>query len=116
MKIGESNSVDDARVLMDIIRPELDGADCDVPLVKMQIDWGPRSKGQGRRSGHMVHGSMSAAPGGVKTYLGVDTSKYKADWGGKLHELITDGHELCRYFKAREFGCNEIEARYYAIT
>lgn len=112
--IGTSKSVEEAKVLINTIRKELDNFNCSPPSTKTVIDWGAKARGQGKRCGHMVMGSMSDAPSGKKVYCGIDISKYKNDWDG-IQNCRFDGHQSCRYYKAREYGCNQIEARYYAL-
>lgn len=47
----------------------------------------------------------------------IELNEYKKDWKGKQMELL--GHDIIalkKYTVARRNGCNEIEARLYAIT
>lgn len=115
-QIGLSKDVPEAKQLLLIIRKQIDDFHCVVPYSKTTIDWGSKKRGQGRRCGSMVMGSMSAAPSGLKTYYGVNMSKYKNDWNGDLSWFYGDNSRKSRYYKAREFGLNEIEARLYAVT
>lgn len=113
--IGKSICVKDARDILPSIIKFIDEFNCDIPTTKTFIDWGKKSRGQGKRSGSMIMGGMSAAPVGIKTYFGVDLSKYSNDFNGDMEWASGDGSRRARYYKAREFGCNEIEARLYAI-
>jgi len=115
--IGASLSVDDAKILMQSIKTNIDQWNSGrIPTSVSYIDWGSKKRGQGRRSGSTILGSMSAARYGIVKYVGVDFRKYKADWNGEIMKLLSyDGSRMSRYYKAREFGCNQIEARLYAI-
>ena len=101
---------------MPTIRKLIDEFTCDIPECSHQIDWGPKKRGQGKRSGGTIKGSMSAAPNGIKTYYGIDNSKYKNDFIDDQYRLVRELWQLARYYKSREFGCNHIESLYYAIT
>lgn len=113
MKLGKSKDVQEAKMIISEHKNLIDSFNCKIPEISKQIDWGTKKKGQGRRSGDTILGSMSAAPYGIKTYYGVDISKYLSDWPFEVFKYL-DNHERARYYKAREYGCNKIEARLYA--
>lgn len=97
------------------IRQQIDAYQCDIPETRTVIDWGPKARGQGKRSGgHTVKGSMSAAPVGKKTYYGVDLKEY---WNEETKESLRymGGNEAARYIKATKFGCTHIEAKIYSL-
>lgn len=81
---------------------EIDSFDCKIPEISTQIDWGAKKRGQGRRSGGTILGSMSAAPYGIKTYYSVDISKYLKDWPSEVFKYLNNP-ERARYYKAREY-------------
>lgn len=112
--IGISQTIPEARKLIDAQRSEIDAFECSVPQTYKEIDWGPKSRGQGKRNGHMVQGSMSDAPHGIKRYYCTDMSKYRDDFNNDYPIKFLERPEY--YYRAREFGCNHIEALYYAIT
>ena len=108
-------SIAEARTKIQKLKSKIDSFKCKPEICSKQIDWGPKKKGQGKRVGHMVTGSMSAAPCGIKTYYGIDLSKYITT--KKERENIKNLSEVYRrvaYDRARQFGCNHIEAMVYA--
>lgn len=113
--IGKSISVKEAKEIIPIISTFIDSFNCDIPTIKTVIDWGAKKRGQGKRIGNTIMGGMSAAPVGLKTYYGVDLSKYSNDFNGNMEWANGDGSRRTRYYKAREFGCNEIESRVYSM-
>lgn len=113
--VGKSTCVKDAKDILPSIIKFVDEFKCDIPTTQTVINWGAKSRGQGKRSGNMIMGGVSAAPVGLKTYYGVDLTKYENDFNGNMEWSYGDGSRRARYYKAREFGCNEIEARLYAI-
>ena len=115
-EIGLSKNVQEARELIPTIRKAIESFDVDFPILTKEIDWGRKKRGQGRRSGGMVTGSMSAAPVGIKKYTCIDMSKYASDWEGVDNRPSFDGNQSARYYTAREFGCNKIEAAVYALS
>lgn len=110
-----SKEIKDARAYVELHREEIDTFECVIPEKVRIIDWGPKHRGQGRRSGGMILGSMSAAPVGIKKYYSIDNSKYVADVKAGPSPIM-DGHQTMRYYKAREFGCSHIQACVYAVT
>jgi len=115
MEIGSSINVTEAKIVLSEFRDKIDASSCTIPDCVSTIDWGAMPRGQGKRSGGMVKGSMSGAPRGIKKYFGIDMSKYMEDWELTVWRTMNI-NEKARYYKAREFGCNKIEARLYAIT
>ncbi len=112
---GKSKDVKQAREILKLVIEKLDAFNCSPPTITSTINWGPKKRGQGKRSGGTIKGSMSAAPYGIKTYFGVDISEYLNDFAGDMKWLLGNGCRMCRYYKARKFGCNQIEARLYAM-
>jgi len=42
--------------------------------------------------------------------------KYAGEWNGEIHKLLgNSAYVINGYNAAREYGCNEIEARYFAL-
>lgn len=79
-----------------------------------EIDWGAKSRGQGKRTGHTVKGSMSAAPVGIKRYeyVKIDIPDYEEV---KDDFKYRDGNEIARYMKSRNAGFTHRESMFYAI-
>ena len=77
-----------------------------------KIDWGGVRRGQGRRSGGMVKGSMSS-PLYVREYQYLDLSEYVDDLRSEItaraSKHMTTREEML-YYSARKYGLNNIEA------
>lgn len=114
-KLGKSETVEDAKKVMFPLYDRIDNFDADVKIGHTNIDWGPMKRGQGRRSGYMVQGSMSGAPRGIKSYPYVDWSMYPEVADDISHMKLFTSGEAERYVRARQFGANHIEAKVYAI-
>lgn len=114
---GQSNTVEEARATIKAIKDEITAFECSATICTKTIDWGSKSRGQGKRSGHMVTGSMSAAPTGVKTYQGIDLGRYiETDKEREDLKWLRDTYRRVAYDRARQFGCNHIESMVYAYT
>lgn len=111
---GESLDINQARNVIDLIRGDINSFNCSYKTSSIEIDWG-RSRSQGKRSGKNVTGAMSSNLCGIKKYTALDLGVYSCDWNGQIYELL-DTFQLTKYYRARVYGCNEIEARYYALT
>ena len=109
--LRQSQNIKDAKNLVAVHRTDIDNFEVEIPTKTSTIDWGS-SRGQGKRSGGMIKGGMGNAPRGVKEYTGFDLSKYRDDLKGRrLHTW-----EVVRYYRAREYGCNDIEAMCYILV
>jgi hypothetical protein len=101
------------------ILPLLVSSKIKVPIVERKIDWGS-SKGQGKRSGGTVKGSMSdISLKGVKTYQIADYSHYFKKYADQLTTnsrlvLINNGHMCENFFKAMEYGLNLDQSKFFA--
>jgi hypothetical protein len=84
-----------------------------LPQVECSVDWGS-PKRQGKRSGHMVMGSMSAMIRGETKYQGIDYSKYAIDEFEEDFRLICKDAKIFFYATAREYGLSHIESMVYA--
>lgn len=81
------------------------------------INHGPREHGQGRRSGGMVKGSMSAAPAGIRVYTNLfgnlpDYRKISKDFYPIPRPAFSRPHF---YLKARDYGLDHTLARWFCI-
>ena len=103
-----------ARVKVSAIYKEIKPTE--IPKAVTTLDWGS-TRGQGKRVGYMVKGSMGAGGlSGSTKYYGLDISKYydekyKDDF---RHMLRTPSSEIFHYYDGREYGLNHIEALTYA--
>lgn len=81
---------------------------------KYTVDWGPRPKGQGRRFGNMIRGSMSGALYGVQEYIdpfyNLGLSAEERDEIG-----VFTMPEQARYLKARSAGFDHDYAMAYCF-
>lgn len=115
-KVGKSQNIQEARALIIAINQDIFDAGVRAKTAITEIDWGPMKRGQGKRVGHMVTGSMSGAPRGVKKYYGIDLSDYSDDLkNDPTFTKFSNSGESERYAMARMYGCNHIEARFFAI-
>jgi len=95
------------------IQSQIDNFECEIKIANIQIDWG-QQKRQGKRIGNTIIGSMSNAPSGITTYQSVGLSEYHTeDTEQDLRNL--NGIQTCKYYRARKFGCNHIEAMVYSV-
>lgn len=101
------------RLNVNELRNSVDNFECNINQCKYQIDWGPKKRGQGRRSGGTIVGSMSAVPVGVKTYYGIDYSEY-IEHKDDIKNL--ELYQVAKYIKARKFGLTHWESMYYALS
>jgi hypothetical protein len=80
--------------------------------IERSIDWG-RPRSQGKRSGGMVKGSMSAALRGVKIYRGFNYFINLPDYE-QIKPDIKFIHSPYRYKKARDYGLDHEIARVFS--
>ena len=88
----------------------------EAPMATMKIDWGGPGRGQGKRSGGMIKGSMSS-PLYVRTYCCVDLSEFKDDFKDR-HEwrILDEANRRWKYYAARKFGLSHWPSMYYAVS
>ncbi|MCA9366749.1 hypothetical protein KC887_00590 [Candidatus Kaiserbacteria bacterium] len=105
------------RAHVDGMRAQLDALalETDVPTIRTQIDWRPK-RGQGKRiGGGMVVGAMSSNLG-VRTYVGVDLSKYAQDILPEDWICLREHYRKVKYFTARRAKLLHWQAMYYAVS
>jgi len=106
--LGKSINLKQAKELIDNISSKIFEAEIGLPLIYKTIDWG-RPRGQGKRAGSMIKGGMATILG-RKSYEGLDISAFP-----ELQKDRVWTEQLPHYVKARLYGCNHLEAKYYAI-
>ena len=99
---------------------EIDEIEVDLKICETEIDWGS-SRGQGKRVGSSVKGSMSdISIRGVKKYQGIDMGEFvKDETRGDIKLLLRDGVSgwVCSlYMKARKFGLDHWSSMYFALA
>ena|SRR6185503_4600305 len=115
-KPGSSTTIPEARTLIRKLRDTISMYEPVLKFATLTLDWGPRQRGQGRRSGHMVKGSMSDAPRGKKTYTTVSLEDYiNQNINNPDDFKYLDQPQRYAYVQARQFGCNHIEAMCFAL-
>lgn len=110
-----NQKIEEAKQRLLEIRHLIDAFECEIPHVCSTIDWGPKKRGHGRRSGGTIKGSMSAAPVGIKKYWSVDLSEYMVE---QYKHVIThmEQYEKARYYKARKYGESVEVSILYALN
>jgi hypothetical protein len=107
-----------AHIRIPQIAEEIGKVQSEPPIITKIIDWGT-NRGQGKRSGNMVKGSMACIDlRGKKSYEAIDMSKYwREDLKSDFRILASGLPRLSfLYWKAREFGTTHLEAMVYAFA
>ena len=105
------DELEDARTTVRSVHKKIKNSP--MPSVTKTVDWGS-TRGQGKRSGHMVKGGMGAGGlSGATEYSGVDYSKYfDKKYIDDFKLLGTD--KIQWYWNAREHGLSHLEGMIYA--
>lgn len=87
------------------------------PPTVRTVDWGTSNRGQGKRSGGMVAGAMSAAPKGIKHYTNIfgglpDYEEHKLELG----TLPEFGGVRSIYMRGRAVGLKHAQAMVLAYA
>ncbi len=113
MDNGEEKNIDVSKITFDEYQKALDKGYGLVNHTSKTIDWGSR-KGQGKRTGSTIQGSMSAMIQGKQTYRGIkldvpDYEKVKSDFTGR------NTSELYFYMTSRKAGFDHRSSMIFAI-
>jgi len=85
-----------------------------IPMRTYTIDWGPRKRGQGKRSGGMIVGAMGGGIVGKKEYTVPDLSEFTDEQQEDL-SLLEHFYQVVKYYKGISFGLSHIQSMYYAL-
>jgi hypothetical protein len=112
-----NKSVDIAKLSDSEIESSINDANPDIFKGTVEVDWGS-SRGQGKRSGGMVKGSMSDAPKGKKTYIDkYQKLKLNSEDESEIKLSVDAGdNDEKLYLKARSAGFSHKVAMLTSIT